>query len=208
MIRVRKMQKSRKPALARQQLQAVYDGLNGNANFTTPNPALPTYLTKLTAIDAKLSEISDAEAALRAMREQRDELIGAAFLMYGQLGSYVENISGSDRAKAESSGFELVNDSPSSPPPLTKPGNVAASTGDDDNEMDVQWDADSTVDAFEVQSSPDPITPTSFVHAATVAVSHVTLTNLPAMAKRWARVRAVRGGVNGPWSDPACAVVT
>jgi hypothetical protein len=102
-----------------------------------------------------------------------------------------------------------VRDETSAPPtPLTKPANVSATAGDDDGELDVQWNSDPNADSYEVQSSPDPITATSWVHAVSVAISKVSLTGLPGMAKRWVRVRSVRGGEQGPWSDPACAVVT
>lgn len=208
MIRVRKSRVSGRFSDARQQLWAVYDAMNGNAAFPAPNPTLAAFLAKLQALDAKLTEISDAEAALRMKREERDTLLNEAFLMYGQLGSHIENVSGNDRAKAESSGFVLLDDVPAPPPPMTKPGNVAASTGDNDGELDVQWNCDEGATAYEVQSSPDPITANSWVHAGTTGLSKITISGLPSMAKRWARVRCIRGGEQGPWSDPAYAVVT
>jgi hypothetical protein len=208
MIRVRKSRVSGRFSDARQQLWVVHDGLNGNAVFATPNPTLAAYLAKLQALDTKLTEISDAEAALRMKREERDALLNEAFLMYSQLGSYVENVSGSDRAKAESSGFVVLDDTVAPPPPMTKPENVAASTGDNDGELDVQWNCEDGATAYEVQSSPDPITANSWVHASSTGLSKITIAGLPSMAKRWARVRCIRGGEQGPWSDPACAVVT
>ncbi|MGH9575904.1 MAG: hypothetical protein ACRD3R_00600 [Terriglobales bacterium] len=45
MIRLRKRPSSRKFNDQRQQLQQAYDGMNGNANFTTPNPLAAAFAT-------------------------------------------------------------------------------------------------------------------------------------------------------------------
>jgi hypothetical protein len=209
MIRIRKNIGSRKFADRRDKLQQAYDGINGSAMITAPtNPTPADFLLKLDAIDAKMTEINDARTELAMLRQQRNQLFAEAEQFYAMWGSYVEIASGDDRAIAESSGFELVTDEPAPLPPLEKPGSVTASTGANDTEMDVSWDSDPTASAFEVQTSPDPINGSSWVHGATVAASQVTITGLPQMAKRWARVRGIRGGVAGPWSDPSCAVVT
>lgn len=208
MIRVRKTMRSRAIVDMRSQLQGAYDGMNGNPNFPNPNPTMPVYLGKLQQIDAKLTEITETETLLRTLRQQRDNLFEEAILMYSQNGSYVENVSGDNRAMGESSGYEVVVETPQPPAPLKKPTNVVATTGENDGELELRWEDDTTVDAYEVQSSPDPITSASWVHAATTGLSRLTLSGLPSLAKRWARVRAVRGNEYGPWSDPACAVVT
>jgi hypothetical protein len=210
MIRIKKSIHSRKFNDRREKLGQAYTGVNGNVMITAPtNPTPADYLLKLDALDAKMIEINQARTELGMLRQQRNQLFAEAELFYAQWGSHVEIVAGDDKAIAESSGFEMVDDTPAPPPPpLAKLENVAAHTGANDGDLDVDWNNDPTADAFEVQTSPDPITATSWSHAATVATPQVTLSGMAEMAKHWARVRPIRGGEVGPWSDPSCAVVT
>lgn len=188
-------------------MKAVEVAMTGNASFVSPNPSLATYGAKIDAIDAKLLEIDNTETHLDMLRQQRDLLIKEGELLYAQLGADVANQSGDDRAKAASSGYELVDETPATPAPLVKPENVSASTGDNEGELDVQWDSLAGVDAFIIQVSADPnVGP--WLHAGVVAVSRFTLTNQPHMTRRWVRVAGIRGSEQGPFSDPAAGIVS
>ena len=61
--------------------------------------------------------------------------------------------------------------------------------------------------AYEVQTSPDPITPTSWTHAITVSEPNVRVAGLTSGQKRWIRIRAINRLGPGSWSDPACRMI-
>ena len=67
----------------------------------------------------------------------------------------------------------------------------------------MHWDRNSNANAYEVQTSVDPITGTSFATVTTVTKSKALLTGLTSGAKIWVRVRAIGTAGNGGWSDPA-----
>ncbi len=85
--------------------------------------------------------------------------------------------------------------------------NLMTSTGDDEGAFSGKWQRDPFAMSYEVQVSPDPITPTSWSHAVTVTRPRVKVTGQPSGQKRWMRVRAVNDQGPGSWSDPSCRMV-
>ena len=85
--------------------------------------------------------------------------------------------------------------------------NLSLTAGDNTASLDVHWDPLANGKTYEVQTSPDPFTTTSFVTADTVTKSSTTLTNLTSGSRVWVRVRAINSAGKGPWSDPAVKVV-
>ncbi len=197
---------SLKPADQLTRLTAVKNGLTTNAaDFPNLPVALAAYTTKVGEVSTNLSAITTAEAELKGLRLARPILLGEAQLMYTQNGSAVAGICGDDAVKAVKSGYQLASEGA----PITELGQVealAATTGDNAGEMDVQHNPVPGAAAYEKEVSDNPNT--GWVHYSTTTTSSETITGQPSMAIRWVRARAVRGeNDKGPWSDPAKALV-
>jgi hypothetical protein len=83
----------------------------------------------------------------------------------------VEGICGGDPVKLQSFGLALR--SPASPPqPCVTVVGLITSVGDDEGVMNGAWDNQPQADCFEVQTSPDPITPTSWAHPSPASGAH------------------------------------
>jgi hypothetical protein len=194
---------------ARQKLdkfQNAITKLTGNAAFPTPNPTLLAAQTAVDAADECLDLIAAKESELDQLRLARDQKVDAAMGLYASLGAYVENRAAGDPALIASAGFDVA--SPAAPTqPMPRVEGVALSTGDDEGTADAQWNAVSGAKSYEVQTSPNPITSTSWSHEATVTSSVLRLTGKPTGTKLWLRVRAINKLGPGAWSDPACVTV-
>ena len=77
-----------------------------------------------------------------------------------------------------------------------------------DGALKASWDQVRGAGAYEIQSSVDPVTPTSWAFKDISTVTSTLLTDFTSGAKMWIRIRAVGlGNERGPWSDPAAKTV-
>jgi len=140
--------------------------------------------------------LADCDAAIRTM----DGLTT-------QLGDYVQNTSNGDKVKIEIAGMSVRDDAA----PIGTPDrvmNLVLTEGDLEGTLDVAWDKVRGASSYEIQTSPDPITPTSWAFKQSASKSSATIEGLTSGAKLWVHVRAIgAGNTPGPWSDPATKVV-
>ena len=180
--------------------------LTGNANFTTPVPSLTTFGTAITTAQTKLTAADNAAQTAKQATADKDTAIAALSALATQLAAYVDFTANGDESKILSAGLSVRADKT----PATAPGQVAnlsLTVGDNEGSLDAHWDAMSGAKSFEVQSSPDPMTSTSFVTRDTLTNSKTTLTGFTSGARIWVRVRAINSAGKGAWSDPAVKIV-
>jgi hypothetical protein len=109
-------------------------------------------------------------------------------------------------AVVESAGFSVKTSSAATTPPA-QVQNLSLTASDSAGELDAQWDPLPRVKSYEIEISPDPITPTSWSPRPGVPNSKAMLTGLTSGARVWVRVRALGAGGQGAWSDPATKIV-
>jgi hypothetical protein len=63
------------------------------------------------------------------------------------------------------------------------------------------------VRSYELEASPDPMTPASWIYKGTVTKSKATVNSFMSGAKVWVRVRGIGAAGPGHWSDPAVKTV-
>ena len=122
------------------------------------------------------------------------------------MAGYVEAASGGDAAKIESAGMSVR--APRTPPSVpAQVLNLAVTAGDFPGTLDVAFDPADGAKSYEVQTSPDPMSETSWAFKMSLAKSSGTLPGLASGSKTWTRTRAVGSAGVGPWSNPAVKVV-
>ncbi len=145
------------------------------------------------------------KATAQASTATRDTNVAGLKALLSQEADYVQNASGGDAAKIESSGMSVR--APSTPPvgPMPQVMDLVLTAGDFEGTLDAMWDRVHGAMSYEVQVSPDP--PGAFAPKMTSTKSSATIEGLTSGAKRWVRVRAVGAAGPGRWSDPAYKVV-
>ena len=173
-----------------------------------PNPTMPT----LAAINAATNVLDEKFQAAEALRQESqtataDQNTAEAALdaLLTQFGNFVEIATDGNEAKILSTGLSVR--APNTPiGDLPQVENLAVSVGDDAGELDAQWDRVRGAKTYRIETSPDPITPTSWTLADIVTRSKATLSGLTSGTKYWVRVAAIGAAGQGPWSDPATKI--
>jgi hypothetical protein len=184
----------------------VKTAMTGNANFTAPIPPLPTIGTLITnLVNANNTYQSGVvtQSQNLTLRDNAEDALAAGLT---SLAAYVQAQSGGDAAKIQSAGMDVKG----APAPAGMPGqvsNLALTFGDNAGELDAQWDSDPAAYSYEIQTSPDPMTATSWVAQPGVTKSSTALLGLTSGARQWVRVRSVGSAGTGAWSDPATKIV-
>ena len=184
-------------------LRDLVTQMTGNANFTTPSPALSVITTKANALETALSDQQTAQQAAKTATTALENAEAAADAAVNSLSNYVWETAAGDEAKIQSAGMSLR--APRTPTTsLEAPQNFSATAGDNDGELDLSWDRVPKAKNYEVQVSDDPPTSNSWAYVKTTTKSSTTLTGLTSGAKKWVRARALGPKeITSPWSDPA-----
>ena len=175
--------------------------------LTNPNPPLAECTAASTAAKAAIGTVDQAEKALTNLRIVRDQLVAVADNKHALLGACVQDRSGGDPAFIAGTGFDVagaVSPAPKTPHVL----NLVLTHGDLDGSVDAAWNRDRQALSYEVQTSPDPITATSFIANQTAPKSSCSILNQPIGAKVWVRVRAIHRDGPGGWSEPAFIIIS
>ena len=180
--------------------------LTGNANFTTPLPSLASVTTLITTGQTKLTAFNTAQAVAKQTTTDKNTALDALRAALATWGEYVQLTSGGDASKIQSAGMDVQ----SARTPTVTPNqvaNLAITAGDNAGELDLQWDPLPNAKTYEIQTSPDPVTATSWVSQPSVTKSQTAIMGLTSGARMWARVRAVNAAGQGAWSDVASKIV-
>ena len=180
--------------------------LTGNANFPTLPVTLSAFGTAITTAQAALTAADNAAAAAKQATADKDIAVAAMVAIAMQEVGYVDLTANGDESMILSAGIPVR----AARTPQTVPGqvlNLSLTSSDNAGALDVHWDSLSGAKSFEVQTSPDPFTTTSWVTADTLTNSKTTLTGYVSGSKLWVRVRGINSAGKGAWSDPATKIV-
>ncbi len=179
--------------------------MTGNANFPDPEPLPADFDPDAAAYRAKLAEIAVAEAALAALRSQKDALRVTVESNLTTRGRYVQNKSGGDPAIILSSGFE-IQDERTTTTGLPQPQNLVARIGDNAGDVDLMCHAVKRAKSYiwqcreHIEGQP----PGAWTQAKVSTRSSVTATGLISGRKYAFRVQALGPNeTESPWSDEA-----
>ena len=184
----------------------IKTAMTGNATFATPNPTLTAIGTLITNLTNANNTYQTSVNTTKQNLTLRDDAAEALIAGLNALVGYVQSIAGGDAAKIQSAGMAVK----SARTPATVPdmvANLSITAGDNAGELDLQWDPANGAKTYEIQTSPDPVTATSWVSQPSVTKSKTVVLGLTSGARMWARVRAVNAAGQGAYSDMATKIV-
>lgn len=185
--------------------QLIVKALTGNPTFTTPQPPLASVTTAANELG---TAFSDAQAARQTAVTKTSIMHDKESVLEGllrQLAAYVESIAGDDESKILSAGIDVKG--PGASLQTTEaPLSLSATEGDHDGEIDLSWNAVKGAKSYVIERSPDPPTPSSWVHQSVSSKSSTSVTGLVSGTRYWFRVAAVSSGGQGGFSDPATKI--
>lgn len=182
-------------------VDAVLAAMTGNANFATPMPPLADITTQQTAYKNALAAQKAAKIALQGATASKDDARTALEKLVSNLANYVEIASGGDEAKILSAGMQVRT--PAAPVgAVAAPGDLSATAGDDEGEMDLSCDPVNGASSYEWQFRLHQ-DGAVWQAARTSTTRRITLDGLTPGALYAFRVRAIGAAGPGPWSDEA-----
>jgi hypothetical protein len=180
----------------------VRTALKGNANVPDPNPTLPALQTLITTAETGVHSYEAEKEVLRARKKVRDEAIKALCDGLRIEADTVQAVTGGQADKIETTGFRIrLRPTPVGTP--AKATNLVLTPGPTDGTLKAAWKPVRGVRSYELEASPDPMTPASWIFKGTVTKSKATVNSFTSGAKVWLRVRGIGAAGPGPWSDPA-----
>ncbi len=167
---------------------------------TAPTPAAIT--AAATAINTSLTSIATTEGTLATQRQTRDTNVTTGRGIMTDVDEATDFLYGADGAQKVN--FGLPPKGSGSIDPLVKLTDIRTSDGIPAQSIFFDWENIQGA-TYEVVWATNS-TFTTVIGTAVSTQSEYTITGLTAGTQYWMRVRPVRGGQFGPWSDPATRV--
>lgn len=184
----------------------IITALTGNTNFPSPKPTLAAVTTVTDDLETAQQEQLAAKrtAVLKTMaRDEKEDLFDSTFT---QLAAHVESVAGDNEQLINSAGMDTRAPAVSSNAPPDAPQFLHITGGDADGEIDLNWEPVDGAKTYQIEKSPDPVTATSWTHAAATTKSKVTIDGLTSGTRYSFRIAAVGTNGQGAWSNPVSKI--
>jgi hypothetical protein len=180
-------------------MRAVSTALSGAPFFAPQNAKLAPFDNSVNVLETKNNAVDTAEQALKQAITERDAArddveVGVRGLASASEGETL------DPALLQSGGWHLRG-IPTPVGPMPAPGNLVATTGDMEGEVDLSWDPVKGRDTYIGELSTSATGPWTQFYVG--KKSGATATGLISGSMYWFRVLAIGAAGRGPWSDPA-----
>jgi hypothetical protein len=181
----------------------IKDQMTDNTHFPTPDPALTTVQTAISAFDAALLQARTGNRQDIVMKNvKRDELVNLVHL----LGNYVLFSSKGDAAVATSSGFRIAK-GPEPAPTITAPEAVTLAEGLNPGELLLSFKKVPSARSYVYAYTADPLTADSEWQTQIGTIAKNTFTGLDSGKRYWCRVAAVGINKQMVYSDAVARIV-
>jgi hypothetical protein len=185
----------------------IVTALTGNADFTTPHPALAEVTGSVDALETAYNEAQAARQEAKARTSAQNQKEEDADRILSQLASYIDSVSGGDEIKIRGAGLDVrASSGPSPAGGSTAPNGLEATAGDYDGQINLRWNKVEKARSYVIERSNDPPTSATWTQAVVVTKAQASVTGLTSGTKYWFRVAAVTTGGQSAWSDPATKI--
>jgi hypothetical protein len=177
----------------------ILSKLTGNVNFITPNPSLASVKSAVDALEQSYENASHGGTLLtQDMYAKQQTLLDLMKL----LGAYVQNASGGDATKINSSGFSMRSTN-RLPADLAAPINLKAIVSAMPNNINLKWKRVKGNKMYVVQMTSVADAQSGWGTIGMVTKTKFTATGLTAGHKYWFRVAAQNSVGQSAYSDVA-----
>jgi hypothetical protein len=187
-------------------IRQIIKNLTGNTYFPTTTPTTAMVTTAVNDYETALNNEKAAYETAKSLTVIAHQKRASLELLVNQLANNIENLSGGDAGKIKSTGMDTKAPAVHSRAVLSSPTSLAATAGERDGEIDLQWDKVVGVKSYRIESCPDPIDKSKWQQCKTATKSKVEVTGLVSGQGYWFRVCALNANGESAWSDPAFKV--
>jgi hypothetical protein len=177
----------------------IVTAMTANPNFVTPNPSLADITTRKTAL---IAADNDADAKYLAAKDAvnlRNDLVRDMDSLLTQEASYVDNIANGNDNIIMSAGMS-IRDARVPVGQLYPPLALSAMAGNNDGEIDLNWEPVRGANSYLIQMTTDPNVPDSWAFKANATESYAVILGLTSGNKYWFRVAGIGAAGQGAFS--------
>ena len=180
----------------------IAKAMNGNANFTNPNPKLADIVTAANDLSAAEKDVVENGGGTKwtTIRDAKEKVLSKLMSLET---TYVNNVSGGDAEKIVTAGYELAKEKSKSEK-LSSPQGLTATPGNRAGLIKLRWKKVPKSASYKVYISEDtePLVWKDFT-GNTITDSKLEVADLPGGTRRWFMVVAINSLGEGGQSDPA-----
>ena len=188
-------------------VRAVIIEMTGNPNFVTPAPTLAAVGTAATSLETGYGEALAARMAAKAKTAAMEAADDALDVLVSQLANYVQNTSGGQAAKIESSGFGVCQIPAPPIGPLSAPTDIVVTPNEAAGTMNMDWQPVRGANSYTIERAVDaPVLAWTPVLATTK--SKAVVNTMTSGTRYWLRVAAIGTAGQGPWSNAIAKFAT
>jgi len=173
--------------------------MTGNPNFVTPVPALADVTAKKSAALTAYQTAEIKRADAKGATEDLADAAKALDLILTQTALYVENISAGNESKILSAGMS-IRDTATPVGQLLPSSALSAMAGNNDGEIDLNWEPVRGARSYVIQMTTDPNVPDSWADKAKATESYAAILGLTSGNKYWFRVAGIGAAGQGAFS--------
>lgn len=186
--------------------QQVVAALTNNSDFPAPHPTLAEVTAAADALEAAANDAYAARLEAKRRTAAQGEKEDALTQLMTQLAAHVESVAGDDEARIRSAGLETrAAGAPDGSAPAA-PEALTATTGNEEGEVELSWDAVRGARSYVVERTKDPQAASAWTQAGVSPRSSLVLEGLDSGTRYYFRVAAVTLNGQSPWSNQAVKV--
>lgn len=184
-------------------LRNVIAKMTGNANFTTPAVTVAAMTTQADKLEAAIEAATDGSKQNRILR---DVEVAATEAMLRVQADYVRMTCAGDKAKLQSSGFELVKQRQPVGVPGTPIIRSVRMTGIA-QQVELKWTVQPGADSYQVRmTDKDPLIEANWQIVGITTKSRILVNKVESYKPHWFCVSAVGAAGEGAQSEPAIGI--
>jgi hypothetical protein len=184
----------------------IVTAMTNNTSFANPNPPLAEVTATLDDLEKAFASVQAARSEVATKMVTQDNAATKLDQTLTQLAGYVESVAGKDDTLITSAGME-TKASRSAPTVPAAPQGLSATAGEHEGEINLTWKPITNSRSYVIESSLDPATASSWMHAGVATAANKTISNLTSGKRYWFRVAAIGAVGQSGWSEHATKVV-
>ena len=181
-------------------VRQIVQEMKKNQRFNSPSPDLATLTNAAAALEAAYNTAQAARANAKEQTSIMNKKVGALETLVMQEASYVQSVSGGDKATIESAGF-AVRTEPTRIGQLEAPAHVSIVPGLTDGTVHISWKKVRGARAYNIERAIETGRELDWSNVLSSSKTRAVVNSMNSGERYWFRVAAIGAAGQGPWSD-------
>ena len=186
-------------------VRQIVQEMSKNGKFNSPSPDLTTLAAAANALESAYNTAQAARANAKEQTSLMNKKVSNLETLVMQEASYVQSVSGGDKATIESAGFAVRTD-PTRIGQLDAPAVVKVLTGHSDGTVQISWQKVHGARAYNIERALDASQGLEWSNVCSSSKTKAVVNSMQSGLRYWFRVAAIGSAGQGPWSDPVSKI--